>query len=87
MSNPNNNLEFLSLIHMAQSTADNAQKAIKLMLDRSENGIVNDVPATHLFALNSLIALQSRLIKGLTEENQTIIENLEGFIKKALDAE
>lgn len=82
-----NNLEFLTTLHAAQATSVTCQEALELAMKQVDDQGNVSIPWRHLFAIKSLLSLEDRIVKGLIEENQTLAENLEGFVKKALNAE
>lgn len=74
-------IELLETIHSLKSVSEDAQTALALATSRAEDGIVK-IRVEAVAALQSIMAIQNRIITGLTEENQTIMDHVETLIKR-----
>lgn len=72
------NIDFLAVIHSLNSGSSELQSAFDLAIETAVDGVVK-IPITVLASANALLALQNRIISGLVEQNQQVVERLEAF--------
>ena len=72
----NQNLELLSIIHSIQAASLDAQKLLNTALADDVTGTI-PMNVVTLAAMSSLLAVQSKLINVLVEENQEIVDRID----------
>lgn len=75
----NSNIELLATIHNLKASSSDAQLALALAITHAENGSVK-ISIGGACAIQAVLALQNKVITGLTEQNQVILERVNDFI-------
>ncbi len=79
-SNPN--LEMLQMTHAVLSASLEGQGTLKTLIDSAMDTGIIPVTVEFAAAIQSIMAVQSKMISGLTEQNQQIAENVEAVVNR-----